>query len=95
MNYQMLRYERSGKTATISFSRPEKFNTIKPPMPEEMHHALSVANHDPEVSVIVLEGDGDSFCAGFDFSITQGAQWWISHCHGSADPGANPKELHN
>jgi enoyl-CoA hydratase len=89
MNYQMLRYKRSGKTATISFSRPQKFNTIKPPMPEEMHHALSVASHDPEVSVIVLEGEGDSFCAGFDFSddLEHFEEWGMKMKPEDYDPG--------
>jgi len=89
MNYKMLRYDRSDKTATISFSRPEKFNTIKPPMPEEMHHALSVANHDPEVSVIVLEGEGDSFCAGFDFSddLEHFEEWGMKMNPEDYDPG--------
>ncbi len=30
--------------------------------------ALRDANRDPDVKVIVLEGAGDNFCGGFDFS---------------------------
>lgn len=79
MSYETLIYSVNGRIATISLNRPEKFNNIRPPMPDDIHNALSEANHDPDVRVIILQGEGDSFCAGFDFSdgLEQYGAWSI------------------
>ena len=55
--------------ADIRFNRPDKHNSLT----LEMFHAInaaaeSVANN-PAVRVVVLSGNGPSFCAGLDFSI--------------------------
>jgi len=68
MEYKTLLYGASGRIATITLNRPDRLNTIKPPMPEELEQAVIRANRDPEVRVIVLKGAGRGFCAGFDFS---------------------------
>jgi len=68
MAHTMIRYEKQDRIATITLDRPEKYNTLRPEMWEELEDALGDANRDREVRVIVLEGAGDSFCAGFDFS---------------------------
>ena len=61
-------YEKNERIATITLNRPEKFNAIRLPMPEELEKAIAEANADDEVRVIILQGAGKSFCAGFDFS---------------------------
>jgi enoyl-CoA hydratase len=53
--------------ATITLNRPERLNTIVPPMPDEFEDAVTRATLDPEVKVIVLRGAGRAFCAGYDF----------------------------
>lgn len=68
MSYDTSLYSRKGRIGTITLNRPEKFNTIRPPMPAEIESALAEANADGEVRVIVLQGAGEAFCAGFDFS---------------------------
>lgn len=68
MSYQMIRYAKSGAIATVTLNRPDKYNTLRLEMLQEMENALMDANHDKAVKVIVLEGAGDSFCGGFDFS---------------------------
>jgi enoyl-CoA hydratase len=67
MSYETLLYDVDGAIATITLNRPERLNTIVPPMPEEIESAVRTANGDGEVKVIVLRGAGRSFCAGFDF----------------------------
>ena len=67
MSYETLRYEVDGAIATITFDRPERLNTIVPPMPDELEQAVHAAVADREVRVIVVRGAGRSFCAGFDF----------------------------
>jgi len=66
--YETILYETEGRLAVITLNRPEKFNTIRPPMPDELANALAKANADNEVRVIILQGSGKAFCAGFDFS---------------------------
>ena len=69
MTYTTITYEKKKeRVAVITLNRPDKFNTIKPPMPDEIEAAMSEANRDKEVRVILLQGAGKSFCGGFDFS---------------------------
>jgi enoyl-CoA hydratase len=69
MTYTTITYEKKKeRVAVITLNRPDKFNTIKPPMPDEIEAAMSEANRDKDVRVILLQGAGKSFCGGFDFS---------------------------
>ena len=67
MSFQTLLYETDQEIATITLNRPERLNTIVPPMPEEIEAAVHRATADPQVKVIVMRGAGRAFCAGFDF----------------------------
>src|SRR3954470_9600924 len=67
MSYETLRYDVADAIATITFDRPERLNTIVPPMPDELEAAVHEAVADAAVRVIVVRGAGRSFCAGFDF----------------------------
>ncbi|MCZ4557714.1 MULTISPECIES: crotonase/enoyl-CoA hydratase family protein [Rhodococcus] len=66
--YETLIYSVAGPVATITFNRPDRLNTIVPPMPDEFQDAMTKATRDTEVKVIVVRGAGRSFCAGYDFS---------------------------
>src|ERR1700692_1132180 len=68
MTFETLLYHTDGPIATITLNRPERLNTIVPPMPDELESAVALASRDSAVKVIVLRGAGRSFCAGFDFS---------------------------
>jgi len=68
MSEQMLKYTKAKGIATITLNRPSKANTLRMELLEELDNALKDANRDKEVKVIVLEGAGDNFCGGFDFS---------------------------
>jgi enoyl-CoA hydratase len=67
MPYETLLYDAADSVATITLNRPERLNTIVPPMPDELEAAVNRAVADPCVKVIVLRGAGRAFCAGFDF----------------------------
>jgi enoyl-CoA hydratase len=64
----MIKYAKNEAIATITLNRPEKYNTFRIEMLQELENTLADANRDDEIKVIVLEGAGDSFCGGFDFS---------------------------
>lgn len=89
MTYETILYEAQGRIATITLNRPEKFNAIRPPLPEELEQAVAAANADAEVRVIVLKGAGKAFCAGFDFSqgLEHFASWAGQSARESWDPG--------
>jgi enoyl-CoA hydratase len=65
--YETILYTADGPVATITLNRPDRLNTIVPPMPDEVEHAVGAATRDPEVKVIVVRGAGRAFCAGYDF----------------------------
>ncbi len=67
MSYETVLYDTDEAVATLTLNRPERLNTIVPPMPDELEDAVQRATRDEAVKVIVLRGAGRSFCAGFDF----------------------------
>jgi enoyl-CoA hydratase len=87
MAFQTLLYDTVAELATITLNRPERLNTIVPPMPEELESAVQRASADPQVKVIVLRGAGRAFCAGFDFG--GGFHHWDEQLttDGAWDPG--------
>ena len=85
--YETLLYDAADSIATITLNRPERLNTIVPPMPDEIEAAVNWAIRAPDVKVIVLRGAGRSFCAGFDFA--GGFHHWDEQImtDGKWDPG--------
>jgi enoyl-CoA hydratase len=67
MNYETLLYHTDGPIATVTLNRPDRLNTIIPPMPDEFEQAIAEASRDAAVKVIVIRGAGRAFCAGYDF----------------------------
>jgi enoyl-CoA hydratase len=87
--YETLLYATDGPVASLTLNRPDRLNTIVPPMPDEIEAAVIQANRDPEVRVIVLRGAGRSFCAGFDFGDDFSAYAKELAPGGRWDPGAD------
>lgn len=87
MSYETILYKTEGPVATITLNRPERLNTIVPPMPQELGDAVITANQDAQVKVIVVRGAGRGFCAGFDFSEKFGHFREMLYTEGKWDPG--------
>ena len=85
--FETIIYAVEGPVATITLNRPERLNTIVPPMPDEVQEAVGMATRDADVKVIVLRGAGRAFCAGYDFS--GGFHHWdeLVAGDGAWDPG--------
>ena len=85
--FETILYSAHDKIATITLNRPEQLNTIVPPMPDEVEHAVALATWDSDISVIVLRGAGRAFCGGYNFG--EGFHHWDSHLttDGQWDPG--------
>jgi enoyl-CoA hydratase len=64
--YQTLTYRRDDRVAIITLNRPERLNAITRGMPDEIRAAVEEANRDDLVHVVLLQGAGRAFCAGYD-----------------------------
>ena len=54
------------RVATIRLNRPEKRNAINQQMVDDMLAALENVRADAEMRVVVVKGNGPSFCSGLD-----------------------------
>lgn len=68
MTYAKIKVADAPPVRTITLYNPERRNAIGPQMVNELLHALEEARAREDVRVIVLTGEGKSFCAGGDFS---------------------------
>lgn len=66
MDLKSVEYAVNGRIATITLNRPSRLNAIDTNMPKEIRKCVEAAEADPAVHVIVLQGKGTSFCAGYD-----------------------------
>ncbi|WP_374000327.1 enoyl-CoA hydratase-related protein [Bdellovibrio bacteriovorus] len=58
-------------TLWVTLNNPEQSNAISLEMVDSLTRVLKFADFDPEVRVIVLKGEGASFCAGGDVKAMQ------------------------
>src|SRR5947209_227040 len=61
-----LRYEVRNRRAYITLDRPARLNAITAEMGREIAEAVESANDNSAVHVIVVQGAGRAFCAGYD-----------------------------
>lgn len=66
--YDELTYAADGRAAWITLNRPQKLNAITQKLYAELRHALTRANTESAVDVVVLTGSGRAFCAGGDLT---------------------------
>ena len=71
MEYSTLKFERDGQVVTLTLNRPEKRNAISAPMIDDLVAALSAAEADKSVRVVILTGAGKAFCSGMDLETLQ------------------------
>ena len=53
---------------TITLNRPDKKNAINTVMMNEVNYALAYAKQERKIRVVVIDAEGDIFCAGADLS---------------------------
>ena len=64
----MISYSVSNRIALIKLNRPEKRNALHPDLVKELKEKLNQASLDENVAIIIITGEGKSFCAGADLS---------------------------
>lgn len=60
-----VRVEDDGAVRHLVLCRPAEFNTITPALRDELDEALTRADRDPIVKVVLVRAEGRAFCAGF------------------------------
>jgi enoyl-CoA hydratase/carnithine racemase len=68
VEYAEITYAVAERIATLTLNRPEARNGYTIRMADELADALSTANADPDVRVVILTGAGETFCVGADLS---------------------------
>jgi len=63
-----VRVETAGKIGRVTFCRPEVHNAFNDQVIDEMTFAFKRLKTDSDVRVVILSGDGKSFCAGADLN---------------------------
>ncbi len=76
MAYETLRVDRDEGVCTVTFDRPEQYNTITPTLRDELVEAVDAADENEDVHVILLRAEGPAFCAGYslDWAVEAGAE---------------------
>lgn len=70
----------AGYVLTITFTRPDKLNTITPAMGQALAQLIPLINDDDDVRVVVIRGAGTrAFSAGSDVSVLDqyGTNWQL------------------
>jgi enoyl-CoA hydratase len=66
MDYETLRYERDGHVTVLTYDRPEQRNAVNRQMNRELHRAWQRFRDTEDEFVLVITGEGEAFCAGWD-----------------------------
>ncbi len=78
MPFETIAYDVDGRVATITLNRPDKRNAMNAAMFSELGDAAVEAAGADDVRVVLVRGEGASFCAGIDLGafgeqLAQGA----------------------
>ena len=68
MSYETIRYELDGHVAVLTYDRPEQRNAVSRRMNAELHDAWRRFRDDEDAFVLVITGEGEAFCAGWDLA---------------------------
>lgn len=65
----ILERERRGRVEVLRLNRPEARNAMSPELSARIEAALDAVEHDRDVAVVVIAGNGPVFCAGADLRV--------------------------
>ena len=71
--FENLRFAEEGSVARITLNRPEKRNALSIALSNELIRAIDRVQESTTVKVLVIDGAGETFCAGDD--ITEMFEW--------------------
>ena len=82
MDFPDIIYEKSNPLAFISLNNPETLNVFTDPMMDSICLALKDAKDDPDISVVIIRGEGNAFSSGGnvkDMHEGKLASWDMKH----------------
>jgi methylglutaconyl-CoA hydratase len=68
MSYTTIKYEKDGRLGRVTFCRPEIHNAFNSTVITEMSEVFARIALDKDIRVVLLTGEGKSFCAGADLN---------------------------
>jgi methylglutaconyl-CoA hydratase len=68
MNYKTLVYTKKDDVVTVTLNRPDVHNAMNEVLINELTRCFKQLTTDDSVAVVILTGNGKSFCAGADLS---------------------------
>ncbi len=84
MKYDYVLYEKEGQVAYITLNRPDRLNAVSPELVTDWSAAITEAEEDDDVKVIVFKGAGRAFSAGADLT-------GVGFVYGMKEPKAGEK----
>src|SRR5262245_36626255 len=69
-----IQYSKENRIGTITLNRADKRNALNHDVVQELKDAMTVAEKDSDIKVVVLKAVGESFCAGADLGYLQDLQ---------------------
>ena len=86
MEFENVLYKVNDGIARITLNRPDKRNALSVGLRKDIISALHNAEADDDVTVILIDGAGTAFCAGYDLTAVYGSEenrptGWISSRH--------------
>lgn len=71
MIYNFIKTSKEGYVFSLTLDREAKRNAFTPTMVNEIAHALSIAQEDEFIKLVVIRANGPVFCAGMDLKTYQ------------------------
>ena len=71
LDFQATKINIQNNILTITLNRPEKKNALNNVMMNELNYALAYAKQEREIRVVVIDAEGDIFCAGADLRLAE------------------------
>jgi methylglutaconyl-CoA hydratase len=68
VKYVTIKHSIENKVARITFCRPEIHNAFNSMMINELTHLFKALHNDKDIRVVVMTGEGKSYCAGADLN---------------------------
>jgi enoyl-CoA hydratase len=90
VSFETIRYEPDGHVVVLTLDRPEQRNAVSRRMNAELHEAWQRFRDDDDAFVLVMTGEGEAFCAGWDLADaaeTTSGDWDQYRTHVYNSPG--------
>ncbi len=72
--FTAIEYAVADRVGRITLARPEAGNALSMRLRLDLVRALRLAESDPDVTVVVIDAQGDAFCAGYDLKEPYGSK---------------------